>query len=123
MNQENLNCKCGLIYQDTDNPKDTNHSFDGFYNEYLARDVGSLKETINRLFGINTYQPKRILKNGIATIVFWEDGTKTVVKCAPGETPDDYDAFTAALAIKVFGSNSALKKVIKAKTEIQKGKE
>lgn len=116
---ENVNCKCALgYYQDTD----TNHSFDGIYTRQIP-EIGSLKETINRIFGINTYQPKRILKNGVATIVFWEDGTKTVVKCAPNETPDDYDAFTAALAIKIYGSNSALKKMIAAKTEIQKGKE
>lgn len=53
---------------------------------------------------------------------------KTVVKCGVNETPDDYDAFTAALAIKIFGNNSRLKKVIKEKTVIQqikkkKGKE
>lgn len=47
---------------------------------------------------------------------------KTVVKCAADEVPDDYDAFTAALAIKIFGSNSKLKKVIRSKTEIQKQK-
>lgn len=71
-------------------------------------------------------EPVRILKNGVATIVFWTDGTKTVVKCGKDETPDDYDAFTAALAIKLFGSNSKLKKVIKEKTVVQqpkKGKE
>jgi hypothetical protein len=72
------------------------------------------------------FTPVRILKSGNATIVFWKDGTKTVVKCGADETPDDYDAFTAALAIKIFGNNSRLKKVIKNKTVIQqtkKGKE
>lgn len=65
------------------------------------------------------YHPVRILKNNQATVVFWKDGTKTVVKCAPGTTPNDYDAFTAALAIKVFGNNSALKKVIQRSTVVQ----
>lgn len=71
---------------------------------------------------IKKYTPKRVLKSGNATVVFWADGTKTVVKCAADEVPDDYDAFTAALAIKIFGSNSKLKKVIRSKTEIQKQK-
>ena len=63
------------------------------------------------------YTPKRILRSGPATIVFWEDGTKTVVKRASAQPDNPYDAFTSALAIKVFGSNSQVKSVIKHKTE------
>ncbi len=63
------------------------------------------------------FDPKRILRSGPATIVFWEDGTKTVVKCAADENDNTYAAFTAALAIKIFGSNSAVKKLVKSKTE------
>lgn len=63
------------------------------------------------------YTPKRILRSGRATIVFWGDGTKTVVKCAADENDNTYAAFTAALAIKIFGSNSAVKKLVKSKTE------
>lgn len=67
------------------------------------------------------YTPRRILRSGPATIVFWEDGTKTIVKFCAGETEDSaYAAFTAALAIKIFGSNSKLKKIVKTKTEEQK---
>ena len=58
-------------------------------------------------------EPKRIIRNGIATIVFWNDGTKTIVKCAADDEPDDYMAFCAAYCKKVFGSNSRLKRVIK----------
>lgn len=67
-----------------------------------------------------TATPKRILRCGIATIVFWADGTKTVVKRAPDEPDNEYAAFTAALAIKTFGSNSKVKKIIRQKTEEQK---
>ena len=56
--------------------------------------------------------PERIIKNGPATIVFWADGKKTVVKCGESEIPDDYAAFCAALGKKVYGSNSALKRVM-----------
>lgn len=68
------------------------------------------------------YIPERILKSGKATVVFWKDGTKTVVKCAAETVPNDYDAFNAALAIKVFGSNNHLKKTIAALTVEQKPK-
>ena len=56
------------------------------------------------------------------TIVFWPDGTKTVVKRHEDEPDNEYAAFTAALAIKVFGSNSKVKRVIRSKTETQDGK-
>lgn len=65
------------------------------------------------------FTPVRIIKNGPATVVFWKDGTKTVVKCAPETAPSDYDAFTAALAIKIFGNNSRLKKMIKVLTVVE----
>ena len=66
--------------------------------------------------------PDRIVKSGRATIVFWEDGTKTVVKRSPDEPDNDYNAFLAALGIKIFGSNSQLKKIIKEQTVVQKPK-
>ena len=65
------------------------------------------------------FTPKRIVKNGIATIVFWQDGTKTIVKRASDETESDYADFTAALGIRCFGSNSALKRIVE-RTEPQK---
>lgn len=84
--------------------------------------IDEITKELKKEATIAEYAPNRILKSGNATIVFWEDDTKTVVKCGKDEIPDDYDAFTAALAIKIFGSNSKLKKVIQAKTEIQEQK-
>lgn len=69
-----------------------------------------------------TVWPERIVKSGRATIVFWEDGTKTVVKRSPDEPDNDYNAFLAALGIKIFGNNSQLKKIIKEQTVVQKPK-
>lgn len=62
--------------------------------------------------------PKRILRSGNRTIVFWADGTKTNVKLSENEQDNAYAAFTAALGIKVYGSNSALKRIV-ARTETQ----
>lgn len=61
---------------------------------------------------------KRILKNGDYMTVLWEDGDKTIVKRAEDEAESDYAAFTAALGIKVYGSNSALKRLV-ASAEVQ----
>lgn len=69
----------------------------------------------------NDFVPIRIQKNGPAMIVFWRDGTKTIVRRGEDEPDSDYAAFTAALGIKVFGSNSQLKKIV-SMTETQKPK-
>ena len=66
--------------------------------------------------------PKRILRSGPCTIVFWRDGTKTIVRKAPDEEDNAYAAFTAALAIKAFGSNQAVKRIV-GMTETQEKKE
>ena len=73
----------------------------------------------------SSYVPEveRILRSGDATIVFWDDGDKTIVKKAADEADSDYIAFTAALGKKIFGSNSKLSRFIKSKIEYQKPKE
>lgn len=72
----------------------------------------------------NRHSPSRILKSGDVMVVFWEDGDKTVVKRAPDEPESDYAAFTAALGIKIFGSNSALKRVVgRVETQEKKKRE
>lgn len=63
---------------------------------------------------------RRIIHSGPATIVFWEDDTKTVVKLSENDFYDEYAAFAAALAIKCYGSNSQVKKIIERKTVEQK---
>lgn len=67
------------------------------------------------------YTPERILKSGDCMIVFWQDGTKTVVKRSADEQDNDYAAFTAAVCIKLYGSNSALKRIVRS-AEVQKPK-
>lgn len=60
---------------------------------------------------------REIRYNGPATIVFWEDNTKTVVKVQPGEECYDPDkAFAMAVCKKLFGNkfNRHLAKAQKA---------
>lgn len=63
------------------------------------------------------FTPKRInfrRKNeAYYTDVLWEDGTVTVVKLKEGDSFDEYAAFCAALAKKVFGSTNAVNKIVK----------
>lgn len=59
------------------------------------------------------YQPERVLFSGDKTIVFWKDGSKTMVSCAEGQPFDEYTGFVAALAKKVYGSTSRVKRILK----------
>ena len=70
----------------------------------------------------SVYTPKRIYKGKGKTVVLWADGTKTIVKRAEGETDNDYAAFTAALAIKVFGTNSEVNRIVKRTEPAEKKK-
>lgn len=56
--------------------------------------------------------PEKIIYNGPATIVFWKDGTKTVVKAMDGVDANPYHGFTAALAKKIYGSSSKVNKIV-----------
>lgn len=68
------------------------------------------------------FTPKRIYKGKGKTVVLWADGTKTIVKRAEGEADNDYAAFTAALAIKVFGANSEVNRIVKRTEAAEKKK-
>lgn len=47
---------------------------------------------------------KKVIFNKPATIILWEDGTKTVVKCQPGDRYDKEKGFAFALMKKIYGS-------------------
>ena len=61
-------------------------------------------------------QLKRVIFNDPATIVFWTDGTKTVVKRQPGDIFDPLKGFLMAFFKKACGNkgnyNNALKKIV-----------
>lgn len=60
--------------------------------------------------------PKKIIRSGPMTIIFWKDGTKTKVRRTEGAEDDPYLAFCAGLAKKIYGNNSKVKKLIEEKT-------
>lgn len=108
--------------------------------EYFKRRVETMNDTFTR-FGMNDVmndseyfkgfvmrlnevdcsspypRPVKIIYNPPATIVFWTDGTKTVVKCNMDDEYNEYYGFLCALGKKMFGTNSHLKKLIDEKAE------
>lgn len=98
--------------------KSPSRSMNEAARKYMLSDI---KDTLNAAYGMKYFpKVKRILISGMCTIVFWLDGTKTIVRCQDGTKPNVYNAFTAALAKKIYGSNSQIKKIIERNTQVQK---
>lgn len=74
---------------------------------------GACKIIVNSADSLVTrFTPKNIIFNPPATVVFWKDGTKTVVKCAKDATYSPYYGFLAALAKKIFKSNNFINNLV-----------
>lgn len=57
--------------------------------------------------GSYSHTIKNVIFNDPATIVFWEDGTKTVVKCQDGEEFDPEKGITMAFFKKMHGNKGS----------------
>ena len=71
------------------------------------------KRKLNAQYGVvSAYKPKKVIYDEAAgvTVVLWMDGTKTIVRAAEGEEHDAYLGYCIALAKKMHGTNSALKR-------------
>lgn len=81
--------------------------------------LGSLSGTITAApttFSMIDYNKRRIKKvifNDPATIIFWEDGSKTVVKCQPNDKYDKMTGFAMACAKYMFGNKGNYYEVFK----------
>lgn len=58
------------------------------------------------------YAPKRVIFSPPATVVFWRDGTKTVVRCDRDEFSEEF-GFAMACMRKIFGSRHQFKRQFK----------
>lgn len=56
------------------------------------------------LFGMNGLRIRNVIFNEPATIVYWDDGDKTVVKCGKGEQFDPEKGLAMAISKKALGN-------------------
>ena len=88
----------------------------------IVIDASEIKAPIGTILTMS--EPKKIIRSGEYTTVLWKDGTKTIVKRMPGSEDSDYSAFTAALAKKVYGTNSKVERIVsmteRVKTKAEK---
>lgn len=71
------------------------------------------KEAFLRLLNRSSFKPVRVIFNNPATIVFWEDGSKTVVKAQNKEKFDKEKGLAMAIAKKVMGNKGNYNEVFK----------
>lgn len=85
----------------------------------LLRLTDSLIDELNRKNSYNTKTPtiKNVIFNDPATIVFWTDNTKTVVKCQEGENFDPEKGITMAYFKKMHGNKGHYFEEIKKWTD------
>ena len=56
--------------------------------------------------------PKQVIHNRDAVIVFWKDGSKTIVRRREGDPDDIHSAFAQALTKKLFGATTTVHKMV-----------
>ena len=79
-------------------------------NKYCYNDVMAARDFLNSIYGMSSSsipEIKNVIFNDPATIVFWEDGTKTVVKCQDGDEFDPEKGLAMAIAKKAYGNKGS----------------
>ena len=61
--------------------------------------------------------PEKVIFHNPATIVYWNDGTKTVVKCDPRDTYNKESGLALCYMKKMLGGSRAFNDVLKKWTE------
>lgn len=72
--------------------------------------INIYRNILNSTYGIGSShipEIKNVIFNDPATIVFWEDGTKTVVKCQDGDEFDPEKGLAMAIVKKAYGNNGS----------------
>lgn len=85
-------------------------------HQYCMNDVNC----INEIYSRREREIKKVIFNEPATIVFWGDGTKTVVKCSKDDEFDPEKGLAMAIAKKFFGNENGYSKNIKKWTDTYK---
>ena len=78
-------------------------------DKYCENDVIAALDFLNSIYGMSSShipEIKNVIFNYPATIVFWEDGTKTVVKCQDGDEFDPEKGLAMAIVKKAYGNKS-----------------
>jgi len=93
------------------------------YSNYVKYVINDIKEMENMKVVAFELMPKKIIFSGPKCIVLWVDGTKTIVSCSENDQWDEYAAYCAALAKKIYGTTSAVHRMVDKKSNAKEYRE
>lgn len=109
-----------MTYKDINTRSKVNYKKYSECSKYMQNDIDitNLKWNteyvrLEDIYSKRYFKPEKILKNGPATIFFWKNGKKTVVKATDGEEMDLYNAFCIAAMKRIFSTNSSIKSCLR----------
>lgn len=73
------------------------------WNTYVDNHSKECEKRFYCVYDIGIPVIKNVIFNPPATIVFWADSTKTVVKCMEGKEFNTWDGLAMAICKKMFG--------------------
>lgn len=95
-------------------PKDALIIFDnGDRSKYLSKNLQEIAKQLSNMSFNSNIKVKRVIFNFPLTIVVWEDGTKTSVKCSKDDQYDMEKGIALCFMKKALGNKSQFNDVIK----------
>ena len=82
------------------------------YEETMSIYTGTMNDLLRTMYGNYRPIPKQVIFRNPLTIVNWQDGTKTIVKCMESDVFNKEMGFYACLAKKIYGGHNPYKKFI-----------
>ena len=79
--------------------------------KYVKNDVETTRIAYSKFY--TKLKVKKVIFNNPATIIYWSDGSKTVVKCQEGDTYSKETGFVMAYLKKLLGNKNEFNKLIK----------
>ena len=83
----------------------------GFHVDSVKLDLSGVKFGVYKRQG-SLPKPTKVIFNPPATVVYWSDNDKTVVKCREGDEFSEEIGFAMAFMKKVYGSRGCFKKAL-----------
>ena len=87
---------------------------DGIENLQALSVLVNMQDLVRNVLGVGSVRIENVIFNQPATIIFWSDGTKTVVKTQNGERFDKEKGLAMGICKKIGGNRGAYYDIFKA---------
>ena len=74
--------------------------------------VGPTTDQVEHIKSSYNFKPKKVIANYPATIIIWNDDTKTIVKCSKDDNYDLRIGILLCFMKKLFGNNNNYHKIL-----------